>query len=346
MMNAKNNVLVLVLTLVLITSMSVVYPASSQTVHRAVDLMLVIDNSCSMFPREKILPGCQTFGSDPDFLRITGADLFIARLGFADTNETSYSLGAVSLGDEPQLAAPLQKLSESRDVLARAIANPNPQSATKLIPALEMAYQELITSVNRQPANLKAVVLLTDGVPWPPENQSEADIEQLLDSHPDIPVFVMLLQSGDMDFESYNLFWEQMQSKKSHVYVYRVLDASQIEKTYNAIVAKIQNTIPAEGQTVLPGQPYDFFVSEDVQRIIVTVVHSLGDAESQVENHHQGYDKRHGEHRQPGISFGSKNRVGYPVHRNRDLPDHVVFEEVPAKLFDFRACSKGAQKRP
>lgn len=258
-------------------------PALSQAEsRRAVDMVLVIDNSCSMFPRDQILPGCTAFGSDPELLRIIGADLFIARLGFAETNEGNYNLGVVGLGDEPQLLFPLQNLVGARDLAAKSIANPAPQLATKLIPALEMAYKELTTSVNSQASNMKAVVLLTDGVPYPRENQANADIERLIDNHSDIPLFVMLLQSSDKDLEAYNLFWEEMQSTKTHVYVSKVTDSTQIEQAYNSIVAKIQNTVPADGRVVSPNQPYKFFVSEDVQRIIITTVHPLGDSQSQV----------------------------------------------------------------
>ncbi len=150
--------------------------------------MLVIDNSCSMFPASQRIPGCEVWGNDPDFLRITGASLFIARTGFALPAASDYQLGVVSMGDNPpELISPLTSLDEARDALARAISNPQPKLATQIVPALEMAYRELRESPNRRPGNLPAVVLLTDGAPFPAEGQSNEDIERLVAANPDVP---------------------------------------------------------------------------------------------------------------------------------------------------------------
>ena len=64
---------------------------------RPIDLLIVIDNSCSMFPQDQILAGCTSFGSDPDFLRIKGANIFIARLGFGEENEDQYQQRLLTL---------------------------------------------------------------------------------------------------------------------------------------------------------------------------------------------------------------------------------------------------------
>ena len=135
-------------------------------------MLIVLDNSCSMFPKEMLVAGCTSFGSDVNFLRITGADLFLARLGFDQEREADYQVGVISLGDEPTLVSPLGPLASRRDELAALIANPTPEKATRLVPALQLAYDELTTSPNRKEANQPAVVLITDGVPYPSEGQS------------------------------------------------------------------------------------------------------------------------------------------------------------------------------
>ena len=252
---------------------------------RPIDLMVVIDNSCSMFPQNQIISGCTSYGSDPDFLRIKGADLFIARLGFGGEDEGEYQAGVISLGDEPVVVSPLEPLQGARDELAAKIAKPRAQSATKIVPALDAAYTELRDSPNRKPENLPAVVLITDGVPFPIEGQSNSDIEALIADNSDIPLFIMLLQGSEERSESYEQyvrFWQQMQTSYSHVFVYLIDQASQIEETYNKVIAQLQDTIPAEATVVSPEAPLQVFVSEFVQKIVITIVHQSGEPKGEI----------------------------------------------------------------
>jgi hypothetical protein len=244
---------------------------------RAVDMMIVIDDSCSMFPKNLILPGCTTWGSDPDFLRIQGANLFIARLGFAQPNEEEYQAGVISLGaDPPTLVSPLILLSESRDLLAREISELPPQGATQMVPAMKMAYQELRESPNRKEENLQAIVLITDGVPWPREGQTNNDIERLIVENRDIPLFILLLKDpGELleAFDQYVLFWQQMQVKYSHVFTYYIEEAAGIEETYNTIISQLHNTVPADAITVTPDAPLRLYVSQYTKSLLITTIH-------------------------------------------------------------------------
>ena len=156
-MNAHRNTLVLALLLALALLTPISPHALAQTsapARQPLDVMLVIDNSCSMFPASQRIPGCEVWGNDPDFLRITGASLFIARTGFGLPTAGDYQLGVVSMGDNPpELISPLTELDEARDALARAINNPQPALATQIVPALQMAYRELRESPGRRPGN-------------------------------------------------------------------------------------------------------------------------------------------------------------------------------------------------
>jgi hypothetical protein len=246
---------------------------------RPLDMMLVIDNSGSMFPEDQIPSCATTWGSDPDFLRIVGANLFIARLGFDEQNTDQYQLGIVSMGENARLIAPLQPLQAARDTLSRDIANPAPECQTQIIPALERAYQELRTSPNRRPSNTPAIVLITDGVPYPPDRQSNADIERLLKENPDIPLFIMLLQDPDSHvagYEDYISFWQQMEFEYDHVLSYKIESDEQIEETYNSIAAQLQNTIPSRGFSISSGSPKEIYVGKYVRRIVVSVIHKSG----------------------------------------------------------------------
>jgi len=262
------------------------YPAAAQSDldRKPIDMMLVVDNSCSMFPRDKIVAGCEVWGNDPDFLRIAGVNLFVARLGFAEVNELEYQAGVISLGRTATLVAPLQPVSGARDAIARLVADPAPELGTNMIEAIKLAYQELRTSPARRATNLPAVVLMTDGRPYPEAGQSDAEIERLVSANPDIPFFIMLLQDPtDADYEKYVRFWEQMQTRYDHVFTYRITDRNQIDSTYNRIIAQLQNTIPDEEGTDVPaGTPHPFFVSKCVQEIVITVKHGTGEAKGNI----------------------------------------------------------------
>ena len=273
--------------LILFTSLPAM--AQSPDVRQPLDMMLVIDNSGSMFPRDQIPPGSGWIvtENDPDFLRITGASLFIARLGFAEPNAAEYQVGVISMGEfPPQLVSPLRPLPEVRDTLAAAISAPIPQSQTQIVAALEAAYSELKESPRRRPGNQPAVVLLTDGAPYPSEGQSNDDIKRLVETYPDIPLFVMLLQNPDrplQDFERYIEFWEGMQRDHDHVRTYRTGSTKEIERTYNQIVALLQNTIPTSGTPLAPGQKLPVYVSKYVQRLVLTIMHERGQPKGNVE---------------------------------------------------------------
>lgn len=281
----KNNLAKLTVIVAILMAPWIKVQGQSIDSPRPIDLMIVIDNSCSMFPRELILAGCTSFGSDPDFLRIKGADIFIARLGFGEENEDQYQVGVISLGNEPIVESPLQPIQGNRDQLAREIAEPRAAAATRIVPALESAYTEFLESPNRNPDNLPALVLITDGVPFPLEGQGNTVIENLIAEHADIPLFLMLLQGSEERTESYEeyiRFWQEMQTEYNHVFVYLIEEAAQIEDTYNQIIAQLQDTIPTESTAVSPGAPLQVFVSEFVQKVVITVVHSVGEEKGAV----------------------------------------------------------------
>lgn len=246
---------------------------------KPVNLMIVLDNSCSMFPQGMIPVGCTSFGSDVNFLRIRGADLFLARLGFGQAEEADYRVGVISLGDEPKLISPLVPLTDARDYLASKIANPAPAKATRLVPALDLAYQMLRNSPNLKPGSQPAVVLITDGVPWPPEGQSDADIEKLISDNHDIPLFLMLLKGGDSnleEFDQYVKFWQELQLRYDNVFVSLIENPDQIEDAYNRIVALLQDTIPSKANSLGPDSDMPFYVSKYTHQVVITIGYPTG----------------------------------------------------------------------
>jgi hypothetical protein len=264
-------------------------PAEAQSnapARQPLDVMLVIDNSCSMFPANQRVPGCEVWGNDPDFLRITGASLFIARTGFGLSTAGDYQLGVVSMGDNPPaLISPLTSLDEARDALARAINNPQPALATQIVPALEMAYRELRDSPNRRPGNLPAVVLLTDGAPFPLQGQSNEEIERLVAANPDVPLFVILLQNREQattSYEQYIRFWDEMELRHNFVRSYPVNSTEEIERTYDEIVARLENTVARPPLSLAPGQTLEVFISRYIQRVVFTFTRERGAPAAQI----------------------------------------------------------------
>lgn len=207
---------IIVYAFLLISTLGVtVHLSSAQSVESPpVDLVVLIDNSCSMFaPEQTQGANCGTpIGNDPDFLQIIGSDLFFASLGFAESNQSEYQVGVVSFGGTPTLISPLGPLHPQRGSLARAIENPLPQYYTDITAALQLGYQELRQSPNRKPANLPAILLITDGIPDPRIGQTNEDIENLISANSDISLFIMLLQNAseaeDTEYAEYINFWQ------------------------------------------------------------------------------------------------------------------------------------------
>ena len=122
-------------------------------------------------------------------------------------------------------------------------------------------------------------MLITDGVPYPPEGQSNADIEKLIQQYPDIPLFLMILKGADSnldEFDKYVAFWQGMQQKYDHVFVYLIDRPDQIQDTYNTIVALLQDTIATKGSLVTPGQDLSFYVSRYIDKVVITASYPPG----------------------------------------------------------------------
>lgn len=258
---------------------------------RSVDIMVVLDNSCSMFPAGMFPTSicANPPGNDAQFLRIHGTNLFLAALGLGEANENDYQLGIIEFGDTARTISPLQPLTRSmRGDLARTIANPSPIPFTDMEEAMELAYDSLRNSPNRKPTNLPAVVLITDGIPDKSGSsgvdsliEARNSIGQIVRNNADIPLFIMLLKGNeDSDYitlyEEYITFWQELRNENDQLFVYLIEDASQIDETYNQIISQLQNTVSTPSLPVVPGEPLKVFVNQYVQRLVIKVDHGIG----------------------------------------------------------------------
>ncbi len=205
----------------------------------------------------------------------------MASLGLGESNAKDYQVGVISLGqDPPELISSLRPIADARDALAKAISSPKAKPTTYLVPALQLAYRELKESPQRRPGNQPAVVLLTDGAPYPEEGQGDEEIRELIEANSDVPLFIILLQNPEKKsdtLERYTRFWEGAQRQYDYVRAYRANNASEITQTFDEIVARLQNSITEPGgDKVTPQQPLLVYVGKYDQKMELKIVHEPG----------------------------------------------------------------------
>lgn len=257
-----------------------------------ISALLVIDNSCSMFApedipydlRQGVYAPCSNsgVGNDRRGLRFEGAELFAARLGYAEENTERYQLGIVSLGaDDPapeaRIIRPLERLNdEQRNEIANLLTTTRPEVATEIGVALDVAYQEMRRS---HTDNLKAIILITDGAPVDSNTGafSEAiwqDVDRLLRANQDVPIFVLFLQDQNNNlqqtYREYRQRWSGLANELASLSVRDIGDTDELVAAYNTIIAELQNTIPRPVVTVQPGVAQSFEVSEFTQQVVIT----------------------------------------------------------------------------
>ena len=257
-----------------------------QDPQRPIDMMVVIDNTCSNFPISEVAFGCSVFGSDPDFLRIRGVNLLLARLGLGQPNEEDYQIGAISFGDDPVVVSPLTPVAQVRDSLAEQIANPVPQEQTRILDALMETYRQLLPSQVQNPELVQSIVLISDGFPVPIQSQSLEEIERVVADHSEIQHFIILLKNADIfpdDFVEYVQFWQQMQLDYNHVFVYPLEDNTRIIDTYYEIISRLEEITPTSSFTLQPGLELDVYVGQFVERMVLTAFQPTGSTEGVVE---------------------------------------------------------------
>ena len=256
----------------------------------AVDMMIVIDNSCSMFDEETATEAnCNNYvGNDTDKLRNIGSDIFFAGLGLDETNEDRYRVGVVTFGDPAQLEVDLQPVMTRRGELAAIIDAIGPLYNTNIVSALEVSYAELRNEEKRILSNKPAIVLVTDGIPDRAESTGTdtEEIENLLATNADIPVFIMLLQNADPetapDYAEYVDFWQRMDRTYTHVRPYNIRDVDELDRTYNDILAILIGETRGAEFPVSPGTPARIFINPFVRRLVIKVIHSPGEERSEI----------------------------------------------------------------
>ncbi len=280
-----------ILPLLLLASLALVvetwgaHMAHAQPTPDGIDMVIVIDNSGSMFEYLNAAGVYDTrLGSDPEKLRIVAANIIVASLGQGEPNPDQFQIGIISLGYKPpEIISPLVSLGDTvaRDKLSRAVANPSKADQTQIVAALEAAYDEM-SSERHITDHKSAIVLLTDGEPYPSAGQSEADLKALVQAHPDVPLYLILLQNPEaaavdptvnQRFRPYILFWNQMADANEYVKVLKAQDDSELLTIYDSIVQDLQGFENIEeGIELTENQSISFTVNDAVQRVSIKIV--------------------------------------------------------------------------
>jgi hypothetical protein len=253
---------------------------------RPIDMMVVIDDTCSNFPMSEVAAGCSVFGSDPDFLRIRGVNLLLSRLGLGQPDEEEYQIGIISFGDDPILVSDLTSVFMVRDSLAEEIERPTPHEETRILDALMEAYRRLLSSQAQNPDHVPAIVLISDGFPVPRESQSLEEIERVVASNSDVQHFIILLNNADIfpdDFVTYVEFWQQMQLDYNHVFVYPLEDNTKIIDTYYEIISRLEDITPTNPITLQSGLELEVYIGQFVERMVLTAFQPAGQPEGIIE---------------------------------------------------------------
>jgi len=263
--------------------------AQSPSATVPVDLMLIIDNSCSMYEVGNSVCGNNALGSDPDYLRVMGASLFAASMDFSEAQPVD-RIGAIHMGTTANLIYPLLPIEQSREALARAVADPVPMGGTQVMEALREAYAVL--KAESGSGNRPAIAFLTDGVPYPAEGQSFADIETLVKENTDVPIYLLLLQNQGAEVPQdevrrYNAYigkWQQFAQRVENVKVYIIPDHDNLLDTYHDVINDLEAQPPSPPPSTLQsGQSQDFYVSRYARRVYITAIQldpqSRGDIE-------------------------------------------------------------------
>lgn len=244
-----------------------------------IDVILLIDNSNSMFDKGGV-------GSDPELHRIESAQLFINYLG-VDSSETGHRLGIISFGGDAKVLVPLSRLSEPehRTWIANAIANPERMDWTDPYEALALARKLL--NENPIPQQERVVVLLTDGKPeWDTSPlleerkeviQALSDISQVYATE-GIRLYIVLLENEatDADPEIADLYiplWQAM-SERTDGHFYAIRKAENLIDVYHDVLLLV-NHMQSEGpvvETLLDGTPQTHVIAIEPNLKRVTFV--------------------------------------------------------------------------
>ncbi len=187
-------------TLCLVLGLLVEKAFAQDQADAGMDVMLIIDNSNSMFDKGGI-------GSDPELRRIEAAQLFITYLG-VDSGITAHQVGVIGYGGRAEEVLPLTSLADEdrRHEMAELIANPRRMAWTNPAAALRLAQQALIEMESGD--RRQAVVLLTDGKPeWdstPTASERAeivADLRQIGTAYAEegVQLFILLLGNTATD---------------------------------------------------------------------------------------------------------------------------------------------------
>lgn len=258
--------------------------AAAQYASQPLSVMLLVDNSHSMFEKDGL-------GSDPELLRLDAARLFISYLG-VDDGRITHEAGILFFGTDAELVVPLTRLDsqQRREEIFDLLQEPPRMGWTDQVQALNLGMRELEGSKGH-----RAVVLLTDGKPeWrsqPTLAEQHAYRETLLAlgeqlAEADIPLFIILLANDVTDADPdiaaiWQPVWEAMTEATAPGRFYVAREAGDLVGIYHDVVLALtggQTAGPVVRATVpTDGLRETVYVEPNLERVTFVISKSTPD---------------------------------------------------------------------
>ncbi len=249
---------------------------------------LLIDNSNSMYEKGGI-------GSDPEFLRLDAARLFLSYLG-VDEQDVDHQAAVIFFGTGADTAVPLTPLTndQQRADLFAQIADPPRMGWTDHLAALQLAGEEIAEESDGRPV----IILLTDGKPeWPEladvaaqtayRNALQAQGETLAAAG--IPLFIILLANETTAHDTaiaavWQPLWQEMSQAVPPGRFFIAQKARDLLPIYHEIVAALagEQTAGAVLETDVPMGGANFMFSVQPNLAQLTLVISKADPAQEV----------------------------------------------------------------
>lgn len=240
-----------------------------------VDLVIAIDNSGSM----RDAPG-----TDKNNLRLRAAELIVSSLA-ADIYPRSTSIALETFGEGVDWLHDLVKLSDdgARKTLINLIQSPEYSGLTQISLALDRAFEELFESERRNPENIPALILITDGEPVPNEYPNDLkgireQISKFTEANSEVRLFIILLRDPDVERGRPELTewaenWFRLSQEFPQLRYFEPTRADQLEAVYNEIRNRLDDK-GMEGMRITY-DPSDskssIFVPLDLRKFVLTI---------------------------------------------------------------------------
>jgi hypothetical protein len=224
-----------------------------------VDVLLAIDFSGSMRGTSDMA------ATDPNDLRLQAAELMVLSLA-SDVFPRATQMGYLAFGRDVEIIQTPVSVEDPEvrlDIVSR-LGKPGYSDRTNIEATLSTAYDLLFSDKKRDPDNIPAVVLLTDGEPVGGSiHNNKEGIRQAIRRLSDkgTVIFVVILRNPDaresQRLKEWRRTWKNWSNENPQLTYMEAQQAEELEGIYNQIRARLVNegTKPGERSVYDPTDP-------------------------------------------------------------------------------------------